>query len=63
VSAGAKIVSGDREIGRVTSAVFSPAEDASIGLGYVHRDFTRPDTQLAIVEGDARVDARVTRLV
>ena len=43
---GAAILSGDREIGRVTSAVRSPALRRPIALGYVHRDFTASGTAL-----------------
>jgi folate-binding protein YgfZ len=53
-SAGARIVSGDREIGRVTSAIWSPAAGRPIALGYVHRDFVEPGTQVA-VDGAAAV--------
>jgi folate-binding protein YgfZ len=60
VAAGAKILAGEREIGRVTSAAFSPSENALIGLAYVHRDHTASDTAIAIVNGDERVEARVT---
>ena len=63
IAAGTKIASGDREIGRVTSAAFSPAEQSTIGFGYVHRDFIHPDTPLAIGDGDQRIGARVTRLL
>ena len=59
VSAGAKISSGDRDIGRVTSAAFSPAQDALIGLGYVHRDFAAAGTAISVVSDDGRVDATV----
>ncbi len=45
---GAPIVSGDREIGRVTSATWSPALARPIALGYVHRDFVEPGTQVAV---------------
>ena len=38
-SAGARVFSGEREIGFVTSATISPAL-GPIALGYVHRDFT-----------------------
>ena len=55
-AAGARIVSGDREIGRVTSATMSPALARAIALGYVHRDFVEPGTQVA-VEGEAAVVA------
>ncbi len=44
---GARIVSGDREIGRVTSATWSPALDRAIALGYVHRDFVDPGTAVS----------------
>jgi folate-binding protein YgfZ len=47
-SAGARIASGDREIGRVTSAVRSPALARPIALGYVHRDFVEPGTGVAV---------------
>jgi glycine cleavage system aminomethyltransferase T len=55
---GARIVSGDREIGRVTSATWSPALARPIALGYVHRDFVEPGTQV-VVKG---VAALVTAL-
>ena len=44
---GARIVSGDREIGRVTSATWSPALGRAIALGYVHRDFVDPGTAVS----------------
>jgi folate-binding protein YgfZ len=57
--AGAKIVSGDREIGRVTSAAFSPDQDQVVALGYVHRDFTGAGTDVTVVWDDARANAKV----
>jgi folate-binding protein YgfZ len=50
-AAGARIVSGEREIGRVTSATWSPEQGRPIALGYVHRDFVEPGTR--VVAGDA----------
>jgi len=47
--AGAKIFTGDREVGAVTSAAVSPVL-GSIALGYVHRDFTEPGTALSVEE-------------
>ena len=38
----------DREIGRVTSATYSPALSAPIALGYVHRDFAEPGTPVTV---------------
>lgn len=55
---GVKIVSGDREIGSITSAVESPALRRPIALGYVHRDFVQPGTVVS-VEGQV---ATVTQL-
>ncbi len=51
--AGARIFSGSRDIGRVTSAIFSPGKDAVVGLGYVHRDFIERGTEVTIVWNDS----------
>lgn len=59
---GAAVWAGDREIGRVTSAAWSPAALAPIALGYVQRDFTEPGTEVSIVSGDSRLAARVSAL-
>jgi folate-binding protein YgfZ len=48
VSPGAPIVSGDREIGRITSATRSPALGRPIALGYVQRDFVSPGTGVKV---------------
>ena len=44
--AGERLHVVDREIGSITSATWSPALERPIALGYVHRDFTAPGTQL-----------------
>jgi folate-binding protein YgfZ len=59
----AKIVSFDsltslgagKPIGRVTSAAFSPTINRVVGLGYVHRDFVTPGTDVTVVWNDARI--------
>lgn len=51
---GARIFADERDIGRVTSAAFSPGREAVIGLGYVHRDFVEPGTEVTVVWNDAR---------
>jgi folate-binding protein YgfZ len=43
---------GVREIGRITSAVFSPAVGAPLALGYVHRDAAEPGTRVRIGSPD-----------
>jgi folate-binding protein YgfZ len=56
-SPGAAISSGDREIGRITSAVRSPALARPIALGYVHRDFVEPGTHVGVSGMSATVVA------
>jgi folate-binding protein YgfZ len=57
-SGGAAIQAGEREIGRITSATFSPAMQKPIALGYVHRDFIEPGTRVVV---DGR-EAEITKL-
>jgi folate-binding protein YgfZ len=47
-SAGSQIVSANRDVGRVTSAVWSPALARPIALAYVHRDFAEPGTKVSV---------------
>jgi tRNA-modifying protein YgfZ len=51
---GSRIFSFDRDIGRVTSGVFSPGRNAVVGLGYVHRDFIERGTEVTVVWNDSR---------
>jgi len=51
---GARIFSEARDIGRLTSAAFSPGREAVVGLGYVHRDFVDPGTEVTVVWNDSR---------
>ena len=55
----ARILSGERDIGRVTSAAFSPDQNAIVGLGYVHRDFADRGTEVTVVWNDAQANAHV----
>jgi folate-binding protein YgfZ len=55
----AVLKSGDREIGRVTSATFSPSLNTVVGLGYVHRDFVERGTKVTAVWDDARLEVTV----
>jgi folate-binding protein YgfZ len=52
--ADARIFAETRDIGRVTSAAFSPSREAVVGLGYVHRDFVTPGTEVTVVWNDSR---------
>ena len=47
-AAGAPIVSAGKDVGRITSAAFSPALARPAALGYVHRDFTEPGTSVTV---------------
>jgi tRNA-modifying protein YgfZ len=60
--AGNAIRAEGREIGRVTSAVRSPALAASIALGYVHRDFVTPDTKVEVDTASGPITAVVSSL-
>ncbi|MCC7177328.1 MAG: folate-binding protein YgfZ [Acidobacteria bacterium] len=61
-ASGAPIHAGDRAIGHVTSAVFSPRLGLVIALGYVHRDFVNPGTLVEVLDGAERRPAVVTAL-
>jgi folate-binding protein YgfZ len=52
---GTHVSSGDRDIGRVTSAAWSPTLGHPIALGYVHRDFVAPGTPVNVGAGVGRV--------
>jgi folate-binding protein YgfZ len=54
---GEKVMSGDRDIGSITSAVRSIALDRPIALGYAHRDFVQPATPVVVNGSPAAVAA------
>jgi folate-binding protein YgfZ len=60
--AGDVVLSGDRDIGRVTSAVWSPTLQGGIALGYVHRDFVEPATAVCVRTAAGRLNATVSAL-
>jgi glycine cleavage system aminomethyltransferase T len=57
---GDVLLSGEREVGRVTSAAWSPKAGRSIAFGYVHRDFATIGDTLLLRRADARIALRVT---
>ena len=59
---GAKIFSGDREVGWVSSAAYSPIFKKPIALGFPLRDFTKAETELSIEIGEKRCPAIVQTL-
>jgi aminomethyltransferase len=59
---GAKIYSGDRELGWVSSAVLSPAVGKAIALGFPLRDFAKPGMDLEVETDGQRLPATVHEL-
>ena len=57
---GAPLFAGEREIGRVTSAVRSLGLGVPIALGYVRREHLEPGSAVAVRIEEALVPARVT---
>jgi folate-binding protein YgfZ len=55
---GAAIAVDGKDVGRITSAAWSPSLGRLIGLGYVHRDHTSAGTRLAI-GGDTPIAATI----
>jgi folate-binding protein YgfZ len=51
----ARIFAFDKDIGRVTSAAFSPSVNRVLGMGYVHRDFTTAGTEVTVVWNESRI--------
>jgi aminomethyltransferase len=59
---GAKLFSGDREVGWVSSATRSPELKAPIAFGFPLRDFSAAGTTLTIESDGTRYDATVRAL-
>jgi folate-binding protein YgfZ len=55
VAPGDRLRAGDRDVGRVTSAAFSPVLGRTVALGYVQRDLADPGTSVDAVHGAAVV--------
>jgi folate-binding protein YgfZ len=60
--AGAKLFSGTREVGWVSSSTFSPLLQKPIALGFPLRDFTPPATQLEVETQGKKFPASVSTL-
>jgi folate-binding protein YgfZ len=53
---------GDRDVGRVTSAAWSPRTDGAIALAILHRDFLEPGTAVSIRHDEQELAAAVAEL-
>ena len=58
----AQLTHEGREVGWVTTAVWSPAIEAVIALGYLRRESWEPGTEVQVAVADGYVAARVTSL-
>lgn len=56
---GSRIFAAGKDIGRVTSAAFSPSREAVVGLGYVHRDFVAAGTEVTVMWDDSQSQVAV----
>ena len=54
-----RIFSASKDVGRVTSAAYSPLLNKVVGLGYLHRDFVDPGTDITVVWNDTPITAVV----
>ena len=59
---GDPVLAADREVGRVTSAVDSPALGRRLALAYVHRDFVSPGTAVNVKTATGSTPAAVVEL-
>lgn len=59
---GAKLYSGEKEVGMLTSAIASPAFHKNIALGYVRREHNEPGVTLQVQQGDRLFPVTVTSL-
>jgi folate-binding protein YgfZ len=59
---GDLISSAGRQVGRITSAVWSPTLSTGLALGYVHRDFVEPGTGVEIQGSKGALSATVAAL-
>ncbi|PLX68898.1 MAG: glycine cleavage system protein T [Denitrovibrio sp.] len=57
-----EIYSGDELIGEVTSGVFSPMLKKGIGLGLVKAGYDKIGTDIQIISGRSKIDAKVCEL-
>jgi folate-binding protein YgfZ len=62
VTIGSKVLTAEKEIGTVTSSVYSPALSSAIALAYIHRDHRSSGTQLTIRDNYEVLNARVAEL-
>jgi folate-binding protein YgfZ len=60
--AGALVLAEGRDVGRVTSAAWSPRLEHGVALGYVHRDSAQPGRRVSIATEAGEVPATIAAL-
>jgi folate-binding protein YgfZ len=60
--AGAPVLAGGREAGRITSAVLSPALGVALALGFLRREHQEPGARVEVQGGDGLLPAEVVEL-
>ena len=59
---GDSILASDKEVGKITTSVNSPALKRPIALGYIQKDFWSPNTALTVQSQGGPIAAKVTVL-
>jgi len=59
---GEKLLKDDKEVGYITSVVFSPTLEANIALGYVRREMGESGSKLELSVESVKTNATVVRL-
>jgi glycine cleavage system T protein len=59
---GDRVFAGGKEIGSITSSVFSPRLNHAIALGYLQRDFWQPDIDVAVKAASGEINGTVAML-
>jgi len=62
VASGARVSTGGKDIGRITSPVWSPALGRPIALGYVRREHFEPGSLVTVEDGEQHIAAKVSAL-
>ena len=60
--AGAPVLVEGKEVGRITSAVLSPALGVALALGFLRREYHEPGTPIQVQAGDEALSAEVAAL-
>lgn len=59
---GDKIRKEDKEIGWITSAVFSPGFKSALGMGYIHREYAQPGISVRVESSQESLEGEVVTL-